>query len=367
MSKSKTKYVYNPKLFTITEPLNIQEHFKEFSDLVVNDLKEFEEYQDIKGPSTARLIQICNPETLTIDNEIPVESNKVNMNMAATFPMSYNSDYTDLQILKSKQKFENKTVDLQPFPYYEKELMHNETLDLKPYEEVLLTVKVYKSLKIKNVKACQYEIAILSCHSLLDLKNKMLCNSDVGFCKEIQHPDETIPGNVKEEYPSGFLFIENCFYNITDHSNAIDYSEIIRDWASKCNMVQFTTAVLEETIIKDLKIILGAPYLFQHQGNCEHVFVFSDARLINGKDPLSSSVFPYILSENKKYTKLCFICQKIAAKFVVTNCDRLPHKYNLFCKNCLMSYNYLNGEKIGKFKLYPYYNQSLLYEHAFTD
>ena len=47
----------------------------------------------------------------------------------------------------------------------------------------------------------------------------------------------------------------------------MDYSEVIRDWAShpKRQMGPFETAKMEETRIEDLTIRFGYPYVYVHQ------------------------------------------------------------------------------------------------------
>jgi len=40
----------------------------------------------------------------------------------------------------------------------------------------------------------------------------------------------------------------------------------------------FTSKNMEETTFADLNIRLGYPYLLCHQGDCEHILIFSDMR-----------------------------------------------------------------------------------------
>lgn len=54
----------------------------------------------------------------------------------------------------------------------------------------------------------------------------------------------------------------------------------ILQWAAevKHGSGNFSTAKMEETTFSDLEIQFGVPYLYQHQGNCEHLLVFTDLR-----------------------------------------------------------------------------------------
>ena len=57
------------------------------------------------------------------------------------------------------------------------------------------------------------------------------------------------------------------------------------DWAKdpqrrKCpGLGLFTSKRMEDVVFDDLKIKLGYPYLYCHQGNCEHLLIFTDLRL----------------------------------------------------------------------------------------
>lgn len=57
-----------------------------------------------------------------------------------------------------------------------------------------------------------------------------------------------------------------------------DYSAVIREWAQNRGIGHLKTARMEVTRFADLTISLGYPYVYQHQGNCEHLIIFADAR-----------------------------------------------------------------------------------------
>lgn len=79
-------------------------------------------------------------------------------------------------------------------------------------------------------------------------------------------------------YKSGFFFIENTFYNdLRDPSNRDNSDEII-NWAAKRKLGNFKSESMESTRIDSLSVKFGYPWVYQHQGSCEHILVFSDAR-----------------------------------------------------------------------------------------
>lgn len=102
---------------------------------------------------------------------------------------------------------------------------------------------------------------------------------------------------------------------------------------------------------------MGYPYVFMHQGNCEHLFVFSDARLIQTTDCLYTKMYPRLTETPKQVSVLCFLCGTVKPTWFCTNCDRFPQEKVLLCTECCNSYNFIDGKKIGNFKLYPYYNE----------
>lgn len=62
-------------------------------------------------------------------------------------------------------------------------------------------------------------------------------------------------------------------------STNIDYSAVIIDWAQRRpRLGPFKVATMEDCRIDSLCLRFGFPWLYKHQGGCEHLIVFSDAR-----------------------------------------------------------------------------------------
>lgn len=73
--------------------------------------------------------------------------------------------------------------------------------------------------------------------------------------------------------------------NVTVITFPMSYSiRVIIDWAKdpqrrKCpGLGLFTSKRMEDVVFEDLKVKLGYPYLYCHQGNCEHLLIFTDLR-----------------------------------------------------------------------------------------
>ena len=55
----------------------------------------------------------------------------------------------------------------------------------------------------------------------------------------------------------------------------------IMDWANEENrpgVGPFSSTSIEDVRFDSLTVRLGQPYLYQHQGDCEHLIIFSDIR-----------------------------------------------------------------------------------------
>ncbi|KAF2885715.1 hypothetical protein ILUMI_20488 [Ignelater luminosus] len=113
--------------------------------------------------------------------------------------------------------------------------------NIQPATEFAVSIRVYYPFYCDGLSGSftklrfSHEIVVLGSNTLTDLRDKISCRADFGVCIEVEHPNDELPSmpTAKEKYPSGFIFINNVFYNDMRHENAIDYSEVIRNWAKK--------------------------------------------------------------------------------------------------------------------------------------
>nr|CAI5820258.1 unnamed protein product [Callosobruchus analis] len=108
----------------------------------------------------------------------------------------------------------------------------------------------------------------------------------VNNCLFIEVPDTKVDltseeFDAKKKYPSQTIFIENVFYNDFRSPHSIDLSKEVIEWAKRKNLGQFVSQPMWNVYLKDLKLKLGYPYVYIHQGNCEHIISFSDAKLLS--------------------------------------------------------------------------------------
>jgi len=71
-------------------------------------------------------------------------------------------------------------------------------------------------------------------------------------------------------------------------------------------------------------------------------------------DVLSLAAYPRIEKIRPVSGKNCIYCGIFNVHWILTEHNRIPHDISYFCNKCFISYNYVDGKKIGKFKAYNY-------------
>lgn len=194
---------------------------------------------------------------------------------------------------------------------------------------------------------------VLGSQFLSELRDKLHCECKFGPLYDVSdNPDEPEPS--KKPFDHGFFFIGDTFYNDT-RQPTIDYSEFIRNWAEKHdNIAELKTDSMEDVKFQDLTVRLGYPYLYQHYGNCEHLFTISDIRLISATDLLIREHYPLLKIVSSVKSVFCMICGVNEANTVVKDSPAHINDPSYLCKNCFKSYHYIDGKKVGSFKAYRY-------------
>lgn len=123
---------------------------------------------------------------------------------------------------------------------------------------------------------------------------------------------------------------------------------------------ELRSAKMEETRFIDLNIRLGQPYVYVHQGDCEHIIVFPEIRVFC---PQTDSPFlkdyPKVYKTVNRSASKCRMCHINVAKWIVLENKRLPDEPYFFCHQCFMSFNYdSKKKKIGHFKAFRYVDDS---------
>ncbi|PWA62283.1 snRNA-activating protein complex, subunit 3 [Artemisia annua] len=238
--------------------------------------------------------------------------------------------------------------------------------------EILLCVEVYYSNRVKTWVKNQ-EILVLGQQFLTELRDKIYCLSD------------KIMESAKKHDPSGYFLIEDIFYNDLREAGAIDYSKPILDWlreskktahekwecitsgallpkekeylgsGSGPKMPQFTARSMQKTRFCDISFRLGAGYLYCHQGECKHLIVIRDMRLIHPEDVQNRAAYPLILFQSKLRFQKCSCCKIFKAVKVTTDDKWAPENPCYFCDVCYYMLHYKDDQLLyEEFDVFDY-------------
>lgn len=223
--------------------------------------------------------------------------------------------------------------------------------------EVILSVAICHPRKQNKVQ----EFHVLGSQCLTELRDKIFCTADEMILGDhSNNPDQLSQKRAKDVFKSGFFFIEGVFYNDKRDPLSKDYSKVITEWAKdpqrrKCpGLGLFTSKRMEDVIFEDLKVKLGYPYLYCHQGNCEHVIMFTDLRLMNVDDNPNLNEYPVQVFKHRGKRIRCRVCDVYTAKWVTVNDVLAYEEPCFFCATCFKGLHYSHsGEKICDFQAYP--------------
>lgn len=224
-----------------------------------------------------------------------------------------------------------------------------------------LTVQIYRQLlpTSRPKVSLEREYQVLSCQPLTVLRDVFTCVTDV-----ITTDDHSTNPLQEFEYdPSGkkagMFLIDDVLYN--DTRNEIISLHPLTEWMGKRFAMKFEEKIMNDIKFEDLTIRLGAPYLYVHAANCEHLFSFTDIRLFRPTRPAKTrgdgwriSQFPICTRSGDTSRLKCQMCSQHLAKWLVIDNQRLHTPRCYFCHNCFIAFNYdRDMNKIGNFKAYP--------------
>eukprot|EP00347_Sterkiella_histriomuscorum_P007095 403350275 len=222
---------------------------------------------------------------------------------------------------------------------YDNSIHKKDNLNIK--SEAIVNITFYS--QIQSVKETEFQ-CLANKATLEDLALKVNC---VGT-DQIQ----TVNKNKDVE----FFLIQNQIYCSPKNVKSIQkYLSENLDENEALYPINFTT-----TRISDLTFKIGYPYLFRHQGSCDHIFIFNIMRLADPSQdqPLlqnseeNQGIIQTFQSKNRR--QVCELCDfKFAIMAIVyqnsEHGNDFQHKAAFVCLDCYSKY--INGTK---HKLYPY-------------
>ncbi|KAG7486803.1 hypothetical protein JOB18_038969 [Solea senegalensis] len=230
--------------------------------------------------------------------------------------------------------------------------------DKLPEGEVILTINVYYPASFAKFNYIRPHTSLLmtGSHTLAELRDAICCVSDLQVLGEFSGTPDMAPDFIsKELYKSAFFFFEGVFYNDTRFPECKDMSMTIIEWAKARNFPPYSQAVMEDTRLVDLKLKVGFPYLYCHQGDCEHLVIVTDVRLTHETDCLNKKLYPLLIHKHRISTQKCAVCHVFIGRWLTTK-DRLaPSDPCLFCDKCFRMLHYdAEGNKLGDFLAYSF-------------
>uniref|UniRef100_A0A0A1WGC7 snRNA-activating protein complex subunit 3 n=1 Tax=Zeugodacus cucurbitae TaxID=28588 RepID=A0A0A1WGC7_ZEUCU len=316
----------------------------------------------------SEIVAECSLDKLDQENDVNIIKYEPGVTNSARIPIIV--DDTNLksynELVKGKNnnsqnrnpfKRSRETYAMVPLP----RTLQNEKYDSCDfYNDILIKIRIYRPARVvhtsksleKPVFAEEFEC--LGSNYLSDLRDKISC-----VCKKKRFFD--VSDNPTAELPvkttdPAYFFINNTFYNDQRNPDNPDYSEVIRNWAKKAiglKDLNFDVAQMETTRFLDLTVSIGFPQLYQHHGNCEHVFVFSQIEVLKpGGTCVQRQMYPRLCSFGCYNNRVCNMCGTRQCTFIVTKSDRQLHDPAYVCNKCFFDYHYIDGNKIGNFRAY---------------
>jgi snRNA-activating protein complex subunit 3 len=242
-------------------------------------------------------------------------------------------------------------------------------------EEFIITVSFYQpsELATYDLKSAPepkpgLEIEVLGSHTLNHLRQMFFCQRNYACAKDCNEYEQWITiteaNDRYEEYlamnicKGDMMFIHDTCY--TDGSKeAADHFANVSKWIEEGTNKEIDPYMEKsmDTEIANMSLRFGYPYLYLHQGDCEHIIVFTSMRLPR---PVEFSSFPRHEVVGKYTTKFCRIDKEYLARWIVCGSDRFPEDPILLCNSCVEQYCFTKGTeekpgtKIGNFQLYPF-------------
>ncbi|XP_018427263.1 PREDICTED: snRNA-activating protein complex subunit 3, partial [Nanorana parkeri] len=232
--------------------------------------------------------------------------------------------------------------------------------DMVDEGELVLTMNlVYPMIFQKHKEYKPYEtILVLGSQRLTELRDALKCVSDLQIGGEFSNNPDLAPENIcKDLFKSAFFYFEGIFYNDMRYPECRELSRTIIEWAEsrERGYGKFQVAKMEDYTFNDLNIKIGFPYLYCHQGDCEHIVTITDIRLIHRDDCLDRNLYPLHTRRHWFYSRKCYVCRLYIAKWVTRNDSFAPDDPCFFCDVCFKMLHYdSEGNRLGDFVAYAY-------------
>jgi len=115
---------------------------------------------------------------------------------------------------------------------------------------------------------------------------------------------------------------------------------------------------METTTFNDLTLGIDIPYLYCHRGNCEHIMIITDIRLLHCGDNMNKDAYPLQIFQNKIRRRKCRVCDIYPAKYVTKNDPLSPENPCFYCEQCYRPFHCKSdGTLQHDYEEYYYYHE----------
>ncbi|XP_067106800.1 snRNA-activating protein complex subunit 3 isoform X1 [Osmerus mordax] len=230
--------------------------------------------------------------------------------------------------------------------------------DLVPEGEIILSIRVYQTAAFDRFNPVRPHatLQMLGSHYLTDLRDAVGCVSDLHVFGELSNTPNMAPDFVsKDHHKSAYFYFEHVFYNDMRFPECQDISATTIEWAKTRDFPSFSQAKMEDTKFSDLQVKVGYPYLYCHQGDCEHLVIITDIRCAHMEDCLDRKMYPLQTHKNLVHTNKCAVCNIYIARWLTTSDQLALSDPCLFCDKCFRMLHYdKKGRKLADFNAYVY-------------
>ncbi|OQR67307.1 hypothetical protein BIW11_13601 [Tropilaelaps mercedesae] len=229
--------------------------------------------------------------------------------------------------------------------------------------EAALTVSLYRTPPSGTPSSLDLigQFAVLGSTKLQSLASRFKCTSGHARPGDFaDHPEALkMIKPLMDRIKGYFIFIEDTFY-----CSNWDYPNVVSKWASDNKLGDFEVRDIGTVRFVDLTLRLGRPYVYMHNGECQHHLVFNDIRLLNEqRDDMDTNNYPMLLAQrvHQQVNVVCQICNRGPAEWVITDHPKMRLDPTHICDSCNRTVNYdAEGKKKYDFKLFTYIDWSQL-------
>ncbi|KAM3936885.1 snRNA-activating protein complex subunit 3 [Leptodactylus fuscus] len=330
-----------------------------------------ESYVDVEDDELAAELDCTTDIAAEIKSLCSVDSLKCNEDGEETKPEIIPED-SCLVTLSIRNKINERRKELMVDRAFRQEIFHYEmesqSLGTRPEDpadmvdegDLVLTLNIFHPVIFPKHKMYKpYEtVLVLGSQRLTELRDAIKCVSDLQIGGEFSSNPDLAPENVcKDLFKSAYFYFEGVFYNDMRFPECRDISRTVIEWSESRDRGygKFQSTKMENFTFNDLNIKIGFPYLYCHQGDCEHIVTFTDIRLIHHEDCLDRRLYPLHIRKHWFWTRKCSVCKLYVAKWVTNQDSLATDDPCFFCEVCFKMLHYdSEGNKLGDFVAYAY-------------